>query len=586
MVDELRYPSVFPKGVHNVGEFLRRFMPNTHRLWRRGVKFANHFTAGVACTPARGVLVSGLYTQQSWLLQTLKGTPDTKVSIPPILDPAYPTYGKLLRQARYLTPYVGKWHVSLPRTQTHPLELYGFDGMTLPDPTGSNLQGAVGNHAQGYLNDQDIANQAVQWLSDRKPSDPPWCLTVSFVNPHDKEFFWAGTEFKTYNGLFNRQATYTPQTFYSHNEGTLFPPTVSWRDDPFKNPPSFGYPELPPNWESAKQIANRKTSTQTFARIFQGFVWGAASDDPGQTGFDIAAYPATDLPNNYGIGVAPFRYWQRSLDCYTLIMNTVDQRIGEVLDALPPAAAKNTVIVFCSDHGEYAGAHGFLSGKAGSGYDEAYHVPLIVVDFTGQFAREIDTVRTGLTSSVDMVPFLVSLGHNGSHDWLTGDLAKIYGNRHNMIRMLRSASAPGRRYVLLATDELVLGAYNFNKSPPHIVGLRSEGTKLVTYAQWRPGSTRIVEDSIELEFYDYSTARGRAELESNPDDPRVRPMLRALLNDIIPNELRAPLPGGLRIAQDLARDRYRLFEQLIDNVDPTEQTGKLLGDWLGFGRDF
>src|SRR5215204_4169432 len=45
MVDELRYPSVFPAGVGDVGEFLARFMPNTHRLWRRRVKFANHFTA-------------------------------------------------------------------------------------------------------------------------------------------------------------------------------------------------------------------------------------------------------------------------------------------------------------------------------------------------------------------------------------------------------------------------------------------------------------------------------------------------------------------------------------------------------------
>ena len=63
-------------------------------------------------------------------------------------------------------------------------------------------------------------------------------------------------------------------------------------------------------------------------------------------------------------------------------------------------------------------------------------------------------------------------------------------------------------------------------------------------------------------------------------------MLKTLLNDLIPNELRARLPGALRIAQDLARDRYRIFELLIDDVDPAKQTGKLLGDWLAFGRDF
>jgi arylsulfatase A-like enzyme len=105
VVDELRYPSVFPNGIHDVGGFLRRFMPATHRLlWQRGVKFAAHFTAGVACSPARGTLVTGLYSQQSWLLATILDSPSSKVSLQPVLSRVYPTYGKLLRRAGYETP--------------------------------------------------------------------------------------------------------------------------------------------------------------------------------------------------------------------------------------------------------------------------------------------------------------------------------------------------------------------------------------------------------------------------------------------------------------------------------------------------
>ena len=74
-VDELRFPSVFPTGIHSAAEFLARFMPNTHRLWQSGVKFASHFTAATACTPARGALITGYYSQQSWLLQTIKAAP-------------------------------------------------------------------------------------------------------------------------------------------------------------------------------------------------------------------------------------------------------------------------------------------------------------------------------------------------------------------------------------------------------------------------------------------------------------------------------------------------------------------------------
>src|SRR3954451_18902095 len=70
LVDELRFPSVFPQGVNNVGEFLSRFMPNVYSLWRRGVKFGSHYTAASACTPSRGVLITGLYSQQTWLCVT------------------------------------------------------------------------------------------------------------------------------------------------------------------------------------------------------------------------------------------------------------------------------------------------------------------------------------------------------------------------------------------------------------------------------------------------------------------------------------------------------------------------------------
>jgi uncharacterized sulfatase len=129
LVDELRFPSVFPKGVHDVDGFLARFMPNTHKLWRRGVKFGRHFTAATACTPARGTLISGLYSQQSWLAQTIKNTPDTRVSVAPVLSRAYPTYGRLLRAAGYRTPYIGKWHVSIPPASTDRLEAYGFQGL-------------------------------------------------------------------------------------------------------------------------------------------------------------------------------------------------------------------------------------------------------------------------------------------------------------------------------------------------------------------------------------------------------------------------------------------------------------------------
>src|SRR3954463_7153091 len=126
LVDELRFPSVFPSGISTIDEFLARFMPNTYTLWQKGVKFAGHYTAAVACSPARGTLVTGLYSQQTWLLTTILDAPDTQVSIQPVLGREYPTYGKLLRNAGYRTPYIGKWHLSVPPNVESRLAAYGF----------------------------------------------------------------------------------------------------------------------------------------------------------------------------------------------------------------------------------------------------------------------------------------------------------------------------------------------------------------------------------------------------------------------------------------------------------------------------
>jgi uncharacterized sulfatase len=247
--------------------------------------------------------------------------------------------------------------------------------------------------------------------------------------------------------------------------------------------------------------------------------------------------------------------------------------------------AENTVIVFASDHGEYAGAHGFVAGKILSCYEEAFHVPLVVVDPSGRFTGDIDTLRTQLTSSVDMVPLLVSLGHKGSWDWMTGDLAAIYGGRHDMVPMLRSAAAPGRPHVLLVTDELIPGEVNFNDAPIHIAGLRSADAKLGTYAKWVGRTDRIDTSSIEREFYDYGTPDGVSELESRPDDPRAGEMQQLLMDRLIPDEVRARLPGELALAQDISREAYLLLAAEVLTPDTTKSGTRRLRD-LGYSREF
>lgn len=568
IVDEMRYPTVFPSvppGISTVDEFLAAYMPNTYELlWEQGVKFANHHTASSACSPARGAFVTGLYSQQNWLTQTVKeGVPGVSFTAQPQLSTAFPTYGKLLRQAGYQTPYIGKWHTSVPIAPPsgNGLEGYGFDYQTYPDPTGANLQGTLG-YEPNFHSDQYIEDQATAWLGARVPQEEPWCLTVSFINPHDQQLFPAGTEYQTFAALFPPPPG-TPQQLLAYADLDLGK-DIPYDQNPLRDPPnSYGYPTLPPNWESAEQIAQNKPF-QNFSRIFQQAAFGGVTYDPSQTGFTTTPYPQP--PGQYAIGIAPYNYWQRALDSYTYLMQQVDGHIGAVINSLPDAVAPNTIIVFLSDHGEFAGAHGFVAGKTGTCYEEVWKVPLIVVDPTGQFAGDINTVRNQLTSSIDLLPMLVSLAYGGSRRWMTRELEVLYGQRFDMIPLLRSAHRPGRPYVVFATDELVPTKYTFDHPKFHIVGLITENAKLGVYSRWLPATTTIDPRSIDIEFYDYNTPGGLAELDTTPDDPRARAMLQRLFHDIIPNELRAPLPSSLLAAQNVARAKYLFYATVINNL--------------------
>lgn len=482
-----------------------------------------------------------------------------------MLHQQFPTYGKILQSLGYYTPYIGKWRLSIVH-KAHPLAAYSFDGMTYPDPTGSNLQGTIGDPGEGYLSDTNVAAQATQWLQQRRPGDSPWCLTAGFVNPHDKEYFPAGMEFQRFTDLFQSNR-YNPNGYVQWIDFTEGPPTYAWQFNPLRNPPPLAYPATAPNWESASQLAANKPPMQTFNRTLQEAIWGGVQDTQ-DTDFSISAYPTNPdsppLSPTRGVAKAPYRYWKRGLDSYTQILSIVDSKIGSVVDALPPAVARKTIIVLTSDHGDYAGAHGMISGKTGTCYEEAFNVPLIVVDPTGQYNGDIDAVRTGLTSSVDILPMLATIANDGQQSWMTHNYAQMYGNHHDLLPMLKSSSAPGRPYVVFSSDETMPDTYNFNQSAYHIIGVRTQAGKLGTYSNWAPTTTTITGPS-DLEYYDYATEQARLELDNRSNSPAAHALHEQLMSDILPNELQAPLPGNLVATQTRAQAAYIEYVQLLNS---------------------
>jgi uncharacterized sulfatase len=390
-----------------------------------------------------------------------------------------------------------------------------------------------------------MAGEAVAWLSRQRAGMKPFCLTVSLVNPHDKQFFWAGTETAQYNQIFADNNAQPEINF------DIFSPVGIE-----SSPANYGYSALPANWESAATLASNKPACQTFNRNFSSLLYGDASEDPNQGGFGMASYPGSATAK---IAIAPFSYWRRSLDSYTGVMELVDKEIGRVVAAIPRSIRNNTIIIFTSDHGEYAGAHGMLSGKEGTIYEECMKVPLIVVDPRGKYTGDIDHIRRGLTSSVDLLPMMVSIAH-GSQEWMKGSYAQAYSDRLNMLPILKRSSGRSRSRVWMASDEMHGRTLNLSNVPRHILGVRTKDLKVASYSYWGSrGNRRSVR--MEVESYDYDTRNGRLELDNfRCDTGKAQKLLKEMNRELA---MRAKLPRHWQAASNRAKAEYLKFIKTI-----------------------
>jgi len=91
---------------------------------------------------------------------------------------------------------------------------------------------------------------------------------------------------------------------------------------------------------------------------------------------------------------------------YYGMVRFIDDGLGQILDALERTGLReNTVVVFCSDHGDFMGEHR-MTGKGGVFYDCLTHVPLIV-SWPGRVPQGVRD--ESLVNLIDIVPTLFTL---------------------------------------------------------------------------------------------------------------------------------------------------------------------------------
>jgi arylsulfatase A len=107
LADDLGYGDL---GCYNPDSLIPT--PNADRLAREGVRFTDAHSPSAVCTPTRYGLLTGRYCWRTWLKRGVVGG-----YTPALIEPERKTLAELLKQAGYVTGFIGKWHLGLNWTR-------------------------------------------------------------------------------------------------------------------------------------------------------------------------------------------------------------------------------------------------------------------------------------------------------------------------------------------------------------------------------------------------------------------------------------------------------------------------------------
>ncbi|MBN9414041.1 MAG: sulfatase-like hydrolase/transferase [Candidatus Eremiobacteraeota bacterium] len=459
MMDEFRLP---PKYADNEGEIpdlrqmftfpqqlsannsMTKFFEGFVRLRKNAIVLRNHYVASAACVPSRTSLLTGQYP-------TVHGAAETTGIFKEATDPGFvfldpngiPTIGDWFQAAGYETHYFGKWHVSEACNDLSPWG-FPFGAWDGPEPHGSNPA------SMGVYRDVQFATDTVNFLNRNQggktaPTDSkPWFAVASFTNPHDVSnwpvpwFLPTGGRAPGVQDAPGDQSVIPPipaQGSMSNSSvsggGDCPPPAsgpVPLNPDGF---PQFSY-NLPP---TVHEDLSTKPDCHFEAAVKVGLALKSIQTDQIR---NASALPYALNPNGDQWALAYGQWW-------TYLHYLSDLNMRRVLKALDDSGqAANTIVVFTTDHGDYAGAHGNQIQKWYSAYEEAIRVPLVVSSplLNPDSDRILELNQP--TSHVDLLPTLLGLagvprerqaeiarqiqGHDTSHALVGTDLSAYVRN--------------------------------------------------------------------------------------------------------------------------------------------------------------
>jgi len=351
MTDQQRGDSVLP------GNAAR--MPNISRFREQGLTFTETFCPSPHCCPSRATFFTGLYPSQHGVWHNVH----VANAISRGLKDGVRTWSEDLRDAGYRMFFSGKWHISIDQTPGN----RGWDGPL----AGKN---APDNDWPAY--ERLLQNRAATRAEGQ------------IFTPGYSEFrlYGEGNEDSNGNGLVQYDLRVTEEAISKLNALTGENNKQPWcmfvgcigPHDPYIVPKRF---------LDLYDIENIRLP---------------------------ASYSDTlrDKPNFYRRTRDLFdqlteREHREALRHYLAFCSFEDDLFGQVLAALDRTGqAEDTLVMFCSDHGDYAAEHG-LWCKGIPCFRGAYHVPM-VVRWPKRLVRPGRSVDV-MVSLADVAPTLLEL---------------------------------------------------------------------------------------------------------------------------------------------------------------------------------
>ena len=315
--------------------------PNVDRFAAQGVMFTHAFCPAPHCCPSRASFQTGLYPSEHGVFNNV----DTDTAIHANPYPGTRFFPEYLRRAGYQLDYSGKWHVGRDITPQDAGWTNSYTSVAEKRKhtyvSGKNRQDSAWATARAELRE----------TGPRKLGEvfrPGWgnielykTLPAQESNPLgalEREYkpVLAGTE-----KLKRLAGSGHPWALMVSNNGSHDFYDVPKRFVELYDPKSI---ELPPNFRDALEDKPR-----IYQRMRYQY-WAQLSDDEVRT--------------------AILHYWAKT--------TMQDALFGLLLDTLEKTGqADNTIVVYLSDHGDYAGAHG-LWAKGVPSFCEGYNIPCVI----------------------------------------------------------------------------------------------------------------------------------------------------------------------------------------------------------------